>query len=88
MGRRIETKKIIVKLKSFSRFFFGNAKVVSPIEYGVVTAVLSTAMVTGLMAVGHAHLAVAQAPVIEVVQVVNSGMQTPLLPETVAVAKP
>lgn len=57
--------------KSLSRFFFGNAKVVSPIEYGVVTAVLSTAMVTGMLAIGHAHLPVAEAPVIEVVQVID-----------------
>lgn len=74
VGTAYRNKEIIVKLKNFSRFFFGNAKVVSPIEYGVVTAVLSTAMVTGLLAVGHAHLAVAQAPVIEVVQVVTSGL--------------
>lgn len=60
-------------LKRFSKFFFGNAQVVSPIEYGVVTAVLSTALVTGLLAVGHAHvtLAEAPAPVIEVVQVLD-----------------
>lgn len=70
-GWRLETKKVIVGFKNLSRFFFGNAKVVSPIEYGVVTAVLSTAMVTGMLAVGHAHLAVAEAPVIEVVQVVD-----------------
>lgn len=44
---------------------------VSPIEYGVVTGVLSTAMVTGMLAIGHAHLAVAETPVIEVVQVID-----------------
>jgi len=60
-----------VGLKNFSRFFFGNAKVVSPIEYGVVTAVLSTAMLTGMLAIGHAHLTVAETPVLEIVQVVN-----------------
>lgn len=60
-----------MSLKNFSRFFFGNAKVVSPIEYGVVTAVLSTAMVTGMMAVGHAHLTVAETPIMQVVQVIN-----------------
>lgn len=52
-----------MSFKRFSRFFFGNAKVVSPIEYGVVTAVLSTAMVTGLLAVGHARIAVSKTPV-------------------------
>jgi hypothetical protein len=51
-----------VGFKRFSRFFFGNAKVVSPIEYGVVTAVLSTATVTGLLAVGHAHVMGTQTP--------------------------
>lgn len=74
MGWRLETKKIVVGLKNFSRFFFGNANVVSPVEYGVVAAVLSTAMVTGVLAIGHARMAqvaVAEAPVIEVVQVVD-----------------
>ncbi len=74
VGTAYRNKEITVKLKNFSRFFFGNAKVVSPIEYGVVTGVLSTAMVTGLLAVGHAHLAVAQAQVVEVVQLVNSSL--------------
>ncbi len=74
-GWYLSIKKFIVGHKNISRFFFGNAKVVSPIEYGVVTAVLSTAMVTGMLAVGHARIhanvTVAEAPAIEVVQFVE-----------------
>jgi len=74
-GWYLATKKFIVGLKYISRFFFGNAKVVSPIEYGVVTGVLSTAMVTGMLAVSHAYIdanvTVAEAPPIAVVEFVE-----------------
>ena len=54
-----KTQKVTVNFNKAMKFFFGETYAVSPLEYGIVATVLTTAALTAFLALTHAQPSVA-----------------------------